>query len=547
MTRKCFPQFDSRLQVSFLAMAQQSAVSPPAAQSSHLQDAFVIAAMTTLALAFGAWARARFGVSLWAAMIAALAVYSALLAVHLGVRRSLVADDGKPGSRETARPRGPQQRPAKAQRPRHPFEADVEIAGAAGRMAAETLPVPRAGDPFTHRPRPVAPRHDTKIRSTEPPPLAWGAPEPETQQNPAAAGQVPPPEMSVEVIQDLIKKLADELNGAEAEDAASEAPEVAVGHAVEALDTTARSMQSALEGTSAHAPAVARGAPPPRPHYPVPPSWPVVDGRGRERAAPAAQMPPALNPELTRIAEAVAAERLEVLLEPIHALAEGKTCHFEVSVRLLTADGARLESSEFMRTARGSGLMPRIDAVRMVRAARVARRLGERGRNGAVLSQIAGESLADPRFRESAAGQSDPQGRMSLVLSFAQSEVRAFTAGHAEALRRLAEAGFGFALEEVTDLDMDFVGLRRVGFQFVKLDAQVFLQGLPAPGGRIPAADICRLLADAGLALIVGKIEDDWLLARILGFGVLLGKGTLFGGPKLVKAEVLGESGSVAA
>ena len=526
-------------------MAQQFAVSPPAAQSSHFQDAFVIAAMTTLALAFGAWARARFGVSLWSAMIAALAVYSALLAIHLGIRRSLVPSDDKPGSKEPARPRGHEQRPAKVQRPpRHPFEADVEIASAAGRMAAETLPVPRAGDPFTHRPRPVAPRHDTKIRSTEPPPLAWGDREPEAQPNPAVTSQVPPPEMSVEVIQDLIKKLADELNGAEAENVAPEAPEVAVGHAVEALDTTARSMQSALEAGS---PAVARGAPSPRPHYPVPPSWPVVDSRGRERTAPAAQMPPALNPDLTRIAEAVAAERLEVLLEPIHALAEGKTCHFEVSVRLLTADGARLEPGEFTRTARGSGLMPRIDAVRMVRAARVARRLSERGRNGAVLSQIAGESLTDPRFRESAAGQSDPQRRMSLVLSFAQSEVRGFTAGHAEALRKLAAAGFGFALEEVTDLDMDFVGLRRVGFQFVKLDAQVFLQGLPAPGGRIPAADICRLLADAGLALIVGKIEDDWLLARILGFGVLLGKGTLFGGPKLVKAEVLGEPGSVAA
>ena len=63
----------------------------------------------------------------------------------------------------------------------------------------------------------------------------------------------------------------------------------------------------------------------------------------------------------------------------------------------------------------------------------------------------------------------------------------------------------------------------------------------------MPAADICRHLADFGLTLIVGRIEDDWLLARILGFGVLLGKGTLFGGPKLVKAEVLGEPGSVAA
>ena len=46
----------------------------------------------------------------------------------------------------------------------------------------------------------------------------------------------------------------------------------------------------------------------------------------------------------------------------------------------------------------------------------------------------------------------------------------------------------------------------------------------------MPASDICRHLADFGLSLIVGRIEDDWLLARILGFGVLFGKGALFGG-----------------
>jgi cyclic-di-GMP phosphodiesterase TipF (flagellum assembly factor) len=91
----------------------------------------------------------------------------------------------------------------------------------------------------------------------------------------------------------------------------------------------------------------------------------------------------------------------------------------------------------------------------------------------------------------------------------------------------------------VTDLDMDFAGLKEMGFAFVELDAPVFLDGLPAASGRIPASDICRHLSDFGLTLIVGRIEDDWLLARILGFGVLYGKGTLFGGPRLVKEEVV--------
>jgi cyclic-di-GMP phosphodiesterase TipF (flagellum assembly factor) len=156
-----------------------------------------------------------------------------------------------------------------------------------------------------------------------------------------------------------------------------------------------------------------------------------------------------------------------------------------------------------------------------------------------VLAAVAGESLADDSFLFAAVEERAGEQGMGLVLAFAQSEVRAFTPGHVQALAALAAAGFRFALEAVTDRDMDFAGLKKMGFAFVELDAPVFLDGLPSAVGRVPASDICRHLADFGLTLIVGRIEDDWLLARILGFGVVFGKGTLFGAPRLVKDEVV--------
>jgi cyclic-di-GMP phosphodiesterase TipF (flagellum assembly factor) len=99
--------------------------------------------------------------------------------------------------------------------------------------------------------------------------------------------------------------------------------------------------------------------------------------------------------------------------------------------------------------------------------------------------------------------------------------------------------GFRFALSAMTDLDMDFEALAEQGFVFVKLDASVFLQGLPAPSGRIPANDVCRHLAQHGLTLVVDHIEDDDQLARVFGFGVLLGQGQLFGGARPVRADVV--------
>lgn len=231
---------------------------------------------------------------------------------------------------------------------------------------------------------------------------------------------------------------------------------------------------------------------------------------------------------------------MEVLLEPIQALTEGRARHFEISTRLLTSDGSAIDQEEAIRLALGSGLMPRLDLARIVRAARVARRLGKGGRTGSVLTAASSDSLSDQRFVANATAESKT-GSTQLVLSFPQSEVRAFSPGHVQTLTALASAGFRFALDAVTDLDMDFSTLKRMGFEFVKLDAPVFLEGLPAPSGLVPASDICRLLADDGLTLIVGRIEDDWLLARILGFGVLYGRGTLFGKPRLVKAEVVAD------
>ena len=157
------------------------------------------------------------------------------------------------------------------------------------------------------------------------------------------------PDMSVELIQDLIKKLADELNTATGSErlAAPSEPgqevEAMVGRSLSALQTTARTMRDPAGQAEARVPPGGPAAP----AGPVPAWWPMPTSEpSPELAGPAPGTPPQLNPQLARIAEAVAAERMEVLLEPIHALVEGRPRHFEVSMRLLTADGATFRLAE---------------------------------------------------------------------------------------------------------------------------------------------------------------------------------------------------------
>jgi cyclic-di-GMP phosphodiesterase TipF (flagellum assembly factor) len=523
---------------------------------ARFSDAFVLLSVTLLSLALGAWFIARLELELSSALLGALGAYCVLLLLHLFVRRRLMA----PEQNQLAEDDPHWQSDAAAQR----FEAELAL------RLAEAQNTPDSPDPsMPHSqagtwPEPLPMPAESARREEASPPADPFNFRPsrsayfETDEGAEASGdhgeargfaEAPPasPEMNVELIQSLIKKLADELNGppetdGDAQSGIAEPPmqaDTMIGRSAAALDTAARAMREA----AAEAPAAQNSRRPGSSGGPIPHVWPTA--RSAARAGPGAR--PALDPHLARIAEAIAAERIEVLLEPIHALAEGRPQHYEISMRLLTADGVAMEQGDYARAALGSGLMPRIDAARMLRAARVARRLSQRGRQGSVLTAMTGGSLTGDEFLNAAAMQLGTDGRINLVLSFTQADVRSFTPVHAEALGSMAAGGFAFALEDVTDLDMDFGRLKAMGFEFIKLDAEVFLEGLRASDGRVPAADICRYLSEFGLSLIVGRIEDDWLLARILGFGVLLGKGALFGGPKQVKAEVVADPGTAAA
>jgi len=320
----------------------------------------------------------------------------------------------------------------------------------------------------------------------------------------------------VEMLQAMIKKLADEVNAAEAAGHAGhgrERADLAVGRSVNALKTAAGSMRAAhrVAGASGSAGATRQGF-----------------SRGSKA-------------RLQAIKDALVAGRIDVLLEPILTLKDRKPRHFEVSLLLKDENGDILDLPRSHEGEDGRSILPIVDRVNIERTSQVALRLECRGRQGALFSSISGQSLAADKFldgvtnayraRESFAGQ--------LVMTFTQADVRAFGEREWANLADLADLGFRFAIGSITDLDMDFAELKASGFEFAKLDASVFLDGLMAGETLVPARDICRHLADIGLTLIVGQIDDEQVAARIFGFGVLFGQGSMFGGPRPVKRGAL--------
>lgn len=366
----------------------------------------------------------------------------------------------------------------------------------------------------------------------------------EAARNEPATHAASPREADVEVIQDAIKRLLEEVNASEHEPrgghgGAPQAPgragppkslDQSVDQSIDALRMTAGSMRAAENDAKARpAPAAPRATapqPPPLPPFVRQPQARPADARARQ------------------MADAISAGRIDVSLEPILGLQDQQTRHYEVSVRLRDAEGRPIEVASDGGELRGTGLLPLFDGVRITRTAVMARRLEERGKTGSVFSTFSGESVADEHFLGELAETLHQRSSLAtqLVLSFTQSDVRGFSTPEWDSLADMRALGFRFAMSHLTDLDMDFEALSEQGFAFVKLDASVFLSGLPAPSGHLPSNDVCRHLASHGLALVVEHIESDDQLARVFGFGVLLGQGQLFGGARPVRADVVNTS-----
>jgi cyclic-di-GMP phosphodiesterase TipF (flagellum assembly factor) len=120
----------------------------------------------------------------------------------------------------------------------------------------------------------------------------------------------------------------------------------------------------------------------------------------------------------------------------------------------------------------------------------------------------------------------------SLIFEVSQPAMLALSADELGALDTLGALGYGFSLDHVADLDVDFASLRDRSFQFVKIDAKTFLHDLDAKGSAFTAAEMKRALDDFDMKLIVEKVEDEAAVARLLDYGIELAQGHLFGKPK---------------
>ena len=243
--------------------------------------------------------------------------------------------------------------------------------------------------------------------------------------------------------------------------------------------------------------------------------------------------------QLAEIESALHAERFELFLQPIRSLHEDEgLAHYEVLLRLRTADGELLEPSAFLRTAADRHMMPAID--RWVLRTLLVWLVNNRKlwtRVPVVFSvNVAPQSMTDANFVSYVESCVIKSGVPPQALCFEIKE-RFASSGNisvAESMNRLEALGCEVALDDFGGHAPSYGYLRTVPAHYFKIDSALIEAAPTDRVARAMISAIVRMAGDLGVQTVAESVELDTELQAVRSLGVDYAQGFLLGRPKSI-------------
>lgn len=277
-------------------------------------------------------------------------------------------------------------------------------------------------------------------------------------------------------------------------------------------------------------------APPP---MPAPPSRPAP----AVRTQAANPVPTATGRNQTQLLatlrNAIDENRIDIFLQPMVTLPQRKVRFYEAVTRLRDERDQLIAAEEFISIAEASGLIGRIDNMVMLRCVQVLRRLMVRNKDVGVFCNVAASTLGNSTTFAQCLDFLEANRALapSLVLEFKQSTFRNLGPAETENLAALAQRGFRFSIDHVTDLRIEPRELADRGVRFIKVPATLLLDPKQASASDIHPSDLSDLLGRFGIDLIAERIEGEHAVLDLLDYDVRFGQGFLFAPPRPLRPE----------
>ena len=277
---------------------------------------------------------------------------------------------------------------------------------------------------------------------------------------------------------------------------------------------------------------------------PSPAPAPVANTTAAETPVAAAAPPqhapaPTSTQLLVAVRNAIEANRIDLFLQPMVTLPQRKVRFYEAVARLRDDKDQLLTANDFVGTAETAGLMGQIDHTVILRCVQVLRRLMVRSKDVGVFCNVSGATLSNPSVFGQCLDFLEANRILapSLVLEFKQSTFRHLGPVESEHLASLQRLGYGFSIDNVTDLRIDPRELADRGVKFIKVPANMLLDQKQLSSADIHAADLSDLLGRFGIDLVAERIEGERAVVDLLDYDVRFGQGFLFAPPRPLRPE----------
>lgn len=252
--------------------------------------------------------------------------------------------------------------------------------------------------------------------------------------------------------------------------------------------------------------------------------------------------------DIDTVRGALAANRVDLYLQPVVTLPQRRTAFYESYTRLRDATGRILAPSAFMAAAEEAGLMAEVDNLLLFRCVQIVRRLTGQDRKVAIFCNVSLNSLSDetffPEFLDFIRQNKDLSS--SLIFEISQQAFEERDAIAARNMARMADFGFRFSIDQIAHVELDLTEMERAGVRFAKIGGRRLLDAIDNyesiagyEAGAIATEDLAGLFGRHGIELIVDKIEDESTVVEVLEMDVAYGQGHLFGEPRPVRDDVL--------
>jgi cyclic-di-GMP phosphodiesterase, flagellum assembly factor TipF len=251
---------------------------------------------------------------------------------------------------------------------------------------------------------------------------------------------------------------------------------------------------------------------------------------------------------LAAVKSAVEENRIDIFLQPMVTLPQRKVRFYEAVTRLRDDSDRLLAADDFIAVAEAAGLIGRIDHTVMLKCVQVLRRLMVRNKDVGIFCNVAAATLGNPATFAQCLDFLEANRALapSFVLEFKQATFCHLGPTETEHLAALAQRGYRFSIDHVTDLRIEPRELADRGVRFIKVPAALLLDQRQTSASDIHPSDLSDLLGRFGIDLIAERIEGERAVVDLLDYDVRFGQGFLFAPPRPLRPEGASATGGTA-